>query len=302
MSIKTPVEAMRRQARDSCDTCASQSLCLPAGLDEHRSSELGQHVLWRHALLRGEHLYRVGDPVRDHLYAVKTGQFKIYDVDENGRTRVIGFRRSGDFLGMDVLGCLHHRTNVVALTDAVLCQFSLSRLLVGALRNEALGRQLNCLMSRELAREHEVHLALYERDATSKLSQFLLMQRDEQILRGEPGDSLDLAMSRADIGHYLSLTGETVSRILTRLQLSGCLKISHRQVQIIDISGLHTAPQDAAAWSKMARSPGRAAAGAVREPVAFVSHLPTIAEAATVASPPWRPLPKERVAARKITA
>jgi len=303
MQTKARVEAMRRQANDSCDVCASRSICLPGGLDKHQCEAVSQQVQWRHSLLRGEHLYRVGDPVRDHLYAVKTGQFKLYDVDESGKTRVIGFRRAGDFLGLDVLGRSHHRISVVALTDAVICEFSHARLVVGALREEALARELNALMSRELAREHSVHLALYERDATNKLSQFLLMQRDEQMRRGESGELLALAMSRADIGHYLSLSGETVSRILTRLQQSGCVTISHRHVMIVDISGLRAVP----VAEKAGKSPlalDYRAAGARPYPIAFSRPLPNRAraEAATLALPVRRAQCAKRVPALKIVS
>lgn len=222
----------------SCAACKVRQLCLPDHADEDGCAGVDRLVLQRYRLLRGEHLYQASDPVRQRLYAIQSGQFKIYRLSPEGRHRVAGFRGAGDLLGLESIGLANHRNSAVALSDAVLCEFSQPMLAEAALRDTPLARRLDQLLLAELTREQAVSLLLCESGAEQKLAGFIERLSAARCRRGEDGRVLELSMTRTDIGDYLGLAAATVSRTLKRFHGLGCLAVSKRQLTILDRAGL----------------------------------------------------------------
>lgn len=222
----------------SCMNCKVRHLCLPYDMDDGACAAVNRLVRQRHPLLAGEHPYQVNDPVERRLYAIQSGQFKLYQLSAEGEQTVTGFRFGGDFLGLESIGLQHHRNSVVALSDAVLCEFSHAQLVEAALRDAALAPYLSRLLFAELATELSAGLLLSDGNAEQKVAGFPLHLSAANAGRGENGDFLELSMTRADIADYLGLAAATVSRALSRFQNLGYLSLRSRKLAITDRAGL----------------------------------------------------------------
>ncbi|MYM94132.1 helix-turn-helix domain-containing protein [Duganella vulcania] len=221
----------------SCQTCPTRTRCLPRGLSDSDCALVNQSVVQRHGLLRGEYLYRTNDPVGHRLYAIRSGQFKTYHLSPDGEQRIAGFQFAGDFLGLDAIGLALHRNTTVALSDALLCEFSYPRLVEATLAAPALAARFRELLGRQLAQAQTISLLLANR-AEQKISGFLLALPADRRTDERQTTVVNLAMSRADIGAYLGLADTTVSRTLSRFQRLGYLRLRHRQLTILDAVAL----------------------------------------------------------------
>ncbi|MFV2031416.1 MAG: cyclic nucleotide-binding domain-containing protein [Gammaproteobacteria bacterium] len=196
------------------------------------SGQLGQVRNNSRVLRPGDHLFREGEEP-DALYVVRSGSVKSYLITEDGEEQVLGFYLPGDVLGLDGLGNSACISSAVTLETSSIC-----RLPFAQLSERGCGRVYPKLISDQLAREHNLILMLARKDADGKLASFLwdLSRRFKQI--GYAGSAFKLSMSRQDIGNYLGLVIETVSRTLTRFQESGLLGVSRRMLEIHDLEAL----------------------------------------------------------------
>lgn len=202
-----------------------------------------QLVVRRHVLVRGDHLHQMGEPVRHRLYAIQSGQFKTCQLSPDGWQRITGFHFRGDLLGLDAIGLAHHRNHVIALTDAVVCEVAQQRLTAATRHSRALALRLSQLLSKELARQQAAALLLNYGGADQKLAAFLLQLWWQQGACSPPPYTLELAMSRNDIGSYLGLTDATVTRALRRLQRLGYVQTQQRTLTICHRAGLEAIAQ-----------------------------------------------------------
>ena len=221
----------------ACSACSLRERCLPAGLSRSDLERVEQMVESRRTLERGEVLFRRGDRFAS-LYIVWTGFFKTRARTEDGLDQVTGFQMGGDLLGLDGIATERHSLDAVALEDSQVCEIPYARL--GELAREVTGlqRQLHKIMSREVLRNHAVMQLLGGMSVEARLSAFLLdlMQRLQD--RGFSKSSFLLHMSRGEIGSYLSMKLETVSRTLSRFQDDGLLKVRQRDIRNVDETGL----------------------------------------------------------------
>ncbi len=238
----------------SCMSCKVRRLCLPHDMDDAACAAINRLVRQRHVLLRGEHPYQANDPVEQRLYAIQSGQFKVYQLSAEGEQTVTGFRFGGDFLGLESIGLQLRRNSVVALSDAVLCEFSHAQLAGAALRDAALAPYLSRLLLTELATELSAGLQLSDGNAEQKVAAFLLLLTAANVRRGENGDLLELSMTRADIADYLGLAAATVSRTLSRFQELGYLSLRSRQVAVTNRAGLRACAPMPSAMPAQGRS------------------------------------------------
>ena len=220
-----------------CSSCSWRGVCLPCGLtgkDAVRAEEL---IYTRRQIRRGEALYYAGD-VFVSLYAVRSGSFKTNLTLEDGRDQVTGFRMVGEIIGMEGIGSGQHTCNAIALEDSDVCVIpyvrleNLGRDLVG------LQRHLHQLMSREIVRENGVMLLLGTMRAEERLAAFLLNLSQSFAARGYSASEFNLRMTREEIGSYLGLKLETVSRELSRFQDEGLIVVNKKNVQIKDLVAL----------------------------------------------------------------
>jgi len=221
----------------TCSNCSLRELCLPVGLSPDEMQQLDGLVSMRRNVRRGEALFRDND-VFTSLYAIRAGFFKTCATSEDGRDQVTGFMMAGDLMGLDGIGHDRHRCDAVALEDSQVCVIPYARLEELSRDVPELQRQLNRIMSREIVREHGVMMMLTGMRADERLAAFLSNLARRLELRGFSPSALILRMTRQEIGTYLGLKLETVSRCFTRLCDEGILDVRHRQVRILDASAL----------------------------------------------------------------
>jgi len=221
----------------ACSSCNLRELCLPVGIAEDQMERLDAIVTKRRSLARGEMLFRTGESFTS-LYAVRTGFFKTCLSSEDGRDQVTGFQMAGELLGLDGIGTDHHTCDAVALEDSQVCVIPYSQLEELSREISDLQRHFHKIMSREIVREHGVMLLLGSMRAEERLAAFLLNLTQRLGARGFSANSLVLRMTREEIGSYLGLKLETVSRAFSKFQEDGVLEVKQRQIQVLNPQAL----------------------------------------------------------------
>ncbi|MDP2808867.1 MAG: fumarate/nitrate reduction transcriptional regulator Fnr [Rhodocyclaceae bacterium] len=223
--------------RAACSQCNLRELCLPFGLSEKEVAKLDAVVGARRKIRRGHHLYRSGDPF-EAIYAIKTGFFKTDVLLEDGRNQVTGFQMAGEILGMDGISTESHSCNAVALEDSEVCIIPFAQLEQLSSEIHALQHHFHKVMSREIVRDHGVMMLLGTMRAEERLAAFLLNLSQRFTARGYSPQEFHLRMTRDEIGSYLGLKLETVSRAFSRFQEEGLVSVQQKHIRIIDIAGL----------------------------------------------------------------
>jgi CRP/FNR family transcriptional regulator, anaerobic regulatory protein len=223
----------------ACSNCNLRDLCLPLGLSATDMQRLDTLVSTRRTVARGEALFRSGDTF-DAMYAVRTGFFKTRVLSEDGREQVTGFQMAGELLGLDGIGTEAHTCDAVALEDSQVCVIGYGRLIELSGEFAELQRQFHRIMSREIVRDHGVMLLLGSKRAEERLASFLLNLTQRLQARGFSASSLVLRMTREEIGTYLGLRLETVSRCFSKFQADGVLQVKDRQIVVLDHAALQS--------------------------------------------------------------
>ncbi len=223
--------------RDACSQCSLRELCLPVGLSERELGQLDELVTVRRRILRGHSLYRGGEPF-EALYAIKTGFFKTEVLLEDGREQVTGFQMAGEILGLDGISTEKHTCNAIALEDSEVCVIPFYDLENYSREIGALQRHFHKVMSREIVRDHGVMMLLGIMRAEERLAAFLLNLSQRFTARGYSPTEFNLRMTRNEIGSYLGLKPETVSRAFSRFHEEGLISVHQKHIQILDVAGL----------------------------------------------------------------
>ncbi len=223
--------------KTACSNCNLRELCLPFGLNIEELERLDDLVSTRRRIKRGDHLYRAGSAF-DAIYAIRSGFFKTDVLLEDGRDQVTGFQMAGELLGLDGISTEHHTCNAIALEDSEICAIPFSRL-------ESLSREIHTLqhhfhkvMSREIVRDHGVMMLLGTMRAEERLAAFLLNLSQRFTARGFSHAEFYLRMTREEIGSYLGLKLETVSRAFSRFQEEGHIAVQQKHIRILNVNGL----------------------------------------------------------------
>jgi CRP/FNR family transcriptional regulator len=182
-------------------------------------------------------LFRAGDSFQS-LYAVRTGFFKTCVSSEDGRDQVTGFQMAGELLGLDGISHDRHNCDAIALEDSQVCVIPFSQLEDLSRDFTPLQHQFHKIMSREIVRDHGMMLLLGSMRAEERLAAFLLNLTQRLQARGFSASSLILRMTREEIGSYLGLKLETVSRTFSKFQDDGLLEVKQRHIRILDEAGL----------------------------------------------------------------
>jgi CRP/FNR family transcriptional regulator len=206
-------------------------------MSNQQLERLDDIVATRRSVPRGESLFHVGDDFTA-LYAVRTGFFKTCVSSEDGRDQVTGFQMAGELLGLDGIGTDRHTCDAVALEDSQVCVIPFHQLEDLSRELSDLQRHFHKIMSREIVRDHGVMLLLGSMRAEERLAAFLLNLTQRLRTRGFSASSLILRMTREEIGSYLGLKLETVSRAFSRFQDEGILTVKQRQIEVLDADAL----------------------------------------------------------------
>jgi len=221
----------------SCSSCRLSDLCLPISLNRHEITQLDGIIERNRPLKKGDHLYRQRDPFRS-VFAVRSGSLKSYVLNADGGSRVTGFYLPGEIIGMDGIASREHVNSVMALEHSSICEIPFAQL-------EKLSQQLPNLQSRffsimgnEIAKDQQVHTLLSSYSAEERVASFLLSLSARHARCQFSPDRFLLHMTRGDIGEYLGLTLETVSRIFSGLQKKGIISLQGKEVSIVDMQAL----------------------------------------------------------------
>ena len=221
----------------TCSNCNLRELCMPTGLNEQQLQRLDDIVATRRKIKRGSTLFRNGEDFTA-LYAIRTGFFKTCVATEDGRDQVTGFQMAGEIIGLDGIVNDHHTCDAVALEDAEVCVMPFDRLEELSREVTALQSHVHKVMSREIVREHGVMLLLGSMRAEERLAAFVLNLVQRLHTRGFSSSELVLRMTREEIGSYLGLKLETVSRTFSKFVEEGLVEVKQRHVRILDTEGL----------------------------------------------------------------
>ena len=221
----------------SCNDCSLSPICLPLAVAPAQLDELDRIIYRGRPLKRGEHLFRAADDFQS-VYAVRSGALKTYVLSDDGEEQVTGFYLPGEILGMDGISTAHHVSNARALETATVCEIPFGRLESLSQKIPSLQHHFFSLMSNEIRADRELHMLLSKKSADDRLAALLLSLSARNQRRGLSKSTFRLPMSRYDIANYLGLAVETVSRIFTRFQQSGWLRVEGRDVEILDRASL----------------------------------------------------------------
>jgi len=228
-----PIESFRV----ACASCNLRELCLPFGMSESQIERLEEVVAMRRNVARGKALFQVGEPFTA-LFAIRTGFFKTSLSSEDGRDQVTGFQMAGELLGLDGIGTDRHTCDAIALEDSQVCPIPFQQLEELSREFSDLQRHFHRIMSREIVRDQGVMLLLGSMRAEERLAAFLLNLTQRLRARGYSASSLVLRMTREEIGSFLGLKLETVSRTFSKFQDEGYLEVKQRQIHVLDPDGL----------------------------------------------------------------
>lgn len=212
---------------------------MPVGLSEQELKRLDDLVTVRRKVKRGDTLFTNGEQFTS-LYAIRTGFFKTSLATEDGRDQVTGFQMAGEIIGLDGIVNDQHSCDAVALEDAEICVIPFERIEEIAREVTALQHHVHKIMSREIVREHGVMLLLGSMRAEERLAAFLLNLVQRLHARGFSKSELVLRMTREEIGSFLGLKLETVSRTFSKFADEGMLEVKQRHVRILNTEALQS--------------------------------------------------------------
>ncbi|MEJ5031389.1 fumarate/nitrate reduction transcriptional regulator Fnr [Comamonas sp. MYb21] len=220
-----------------CSNCNLRELCMPVGLSAEQMERIDEIVATRRKIKRGSALFRNGETFTS-LYAIRTGFFKTSIATEDGRDQVTGFQMAGEIIGLDGIVNDRHSCDAIALEDAEVCVMPYSSLEDLSREVTALQHHVHKVMSREIVREHGVMLLLGSMRAEERLAAFLLNLVQRLHARGFSQHELILRMTREEIGSYLGLKLETVSRTFSKFAEENIIEVKQRHVRILDTDKL----------------------------------------------------------------
>ena len=223
---------------DGCAACPSSSFCWSAGIAVDEKRWYDNLKFTRRRIQRGDVLYHMGDRF-ESIYAVRSGFFKTRVLLEDGRDHVTSFRMNGEILGFDGIGTQTYTCDAIALEDGQICIIPYQRLMHLASKVQALSLELNRMLSREIVREQQIMALLGTMQADKRVVTFLLDLSMRFNERQYSATHFILRMTREEIGNYLGLTLETVSRVLGRLQTEKLIGIEHsKEITLLDVDRL----------------------------------------------------------------
>ena len=217
----------------ACSSCNLKELCMPLGLTPAELDRVDDVVASRRKVKRGTTLFRTGEKFTS-LFAIRTGFFKTSVVSEDGKDQVTGFQMAGEVIGLDGIVNDYHTCDAVALEDAEVCVMPFDRVEELSREVVSLQRHVHKIMSREIVREHGVMLLLGSMRAEERLAAFLLNLVQRLNARGFSQTELVLRMTREEIGSYLGLKLETVSRTFSKFVEDGIVEVKQRHIRIVN--------------------------------------------------------------------
>lgn len=222
----------------TCSSCSLNELCLPRGLKVGDLEKLEHVVKGSRPIEKGKHLFRAEDPF-ESFYAVRSGSVKVYIINESGEEQIIGFYFPGEIIGFDGIEHHKHTCSAVALETTTYCSLPYEKINDICMQIPDLQNQMFRLLSREISNENQLLLTINKRSAEERIATFLLSLSSRFQKLGYSAKEYNLPMSRQEIGNYLGLTIETVSRLFTKFQRNGLVKINRKAISLENFPAIH---------------------------------------------------------------
>lgn len=222
-----------KSLKASCKNCSLVELCLPRGLDSDDLHSLDDVIKQRTLLQKNEVIFSQGEE-SGCIFAVRSGSVKTFTTAKNGEEQILGFHLPGELLGLDGIDNRIHSCSGVALDTATICELPVKDLNVLCVKIPGLQQQLLNLISNEITKDHTMLLLLARRNAEQKLATFFANLSSRFKARGYSADEFDLTMSRYDIGNYLGLADETVSRLISKFRDQKLIEAERKKITILD--------------------------------------------------------------------
>ena len=234
MSTKSCAE----QQHIHCQNCSISELCLPFTLNDNELETLDNIIDRKRPIHKGEQIFTDGQDMHA-LYAIRSGTFKTYMINEQGEEQITGFHLAGDLLGFDAIANNKHPSFAKALETAMVCEIPYNTLDTLSNSIPKLKKQILRMMSTEIREDQEMLSLLNRKNAEQRLATFISALSVRYQLRGLSATEFRLSMTRSDIGNYIGLTVETISRLLNRFHKSGLIKVDGKLITILDIDKLN---------------------------------------------------------------
>jgi CRP/FNR family transcriptional regulator len=216
-----------------CKDCSLASLCLPLSLNLEDMDALDEIVKRGRPMKKGDFLFRQGDAFNS-VFAVRAGALKTFSLSDGGDEQITGFHLPSELVGLSGMDSEIYPVSAMALETTSVCEIPFERLDELAVQLPQLRRQLMRIMSREIRDDQQMMLLLSKKTADERIATFLVNLSARFRARGFSANQFRLAMSRNEIGNYLGLAVETVSRVFTRFQQNNLLEAEGKEVHIID--------------------------------------------------------------------
>lgn len=221
-----------------CATCSMRSACVPCTLDAEELVRFDSIVSATRHIKRGDTLYRANDPFQS-IYAIRAGSFKTVVMHRDGREQVTGFHLAGEVLGLDGLGTESHSSDAIALEDGSVCIIPYAPLEAMCAESRPLQQQVLRMMSGEIVRESSLMMLLGTMSAEQRVASFLLNVSNRMKARGYSAAEFNLRMTREELGNFLGMKLETVSRMFSKFQRDGLLQTHGKQIRIVNLEALN---------------------------------------------------------------
>ncbi|WP_175909014.1 MULTISPECIES: fumarate/nitrate reduction transcriptional regulator Fnr [Burkholderia] len=226
-----------KRAASRCSTCALRTVCMPPDLSPEDFARVDAMICTTRHIRRGETLFRAGDAFSS-IYAVRTGSFKTIVMHRDGDEQITGFQIVGESLGLDGVHTGHHNGDAIALEDSTVCIIPFGQLEQMCREVRPMQHHVYQMMGGEIVRESSQMLLLGTMSAEQRVAAFLLNLSARFKARGYSAAEFVLRMTRDEIGEYLGMKLETVSRMLSKFQHKGLVAAQGKQIRIVDSDGL----------------------------------------------------------------
>ena len=220
-----------------CQNCSLSELCLPFSLNDQELEQLDGIIDRKRPVHKNDKIYQDGEELHS-LYAIRTGTFKTYTINSQGEEQITGFHLPGDLLGFDAIGDQEHPSFAQALETSMICEIPYSTLDSLSATMPKLRKQILKLMSDEIKSDQEMMSLLNRKNAEQRLATFIVTLSTRYKTRNLSPLEFRLAMTRGDIGNYLGLTVETISRLLNRFDKQSLLTVNGKFITINNLDAL----------------------------------------------------------------
>lgn len=221
-----------------CNTCSLSSLCLPVSLNMTEMERLDNIIEKSRPIKKGEHLFHQGETFTT-VYAVRAGTIKSYTLTNEGEEQITGFYFPGELVGMSGVDGVTYPVSAKVLETTTVCEIPFERLDDLAGQMPELRRQMLRTMSKELRDDQQMMMLLSKKNAEQRVATFLIKLSTRFRARGYSATQFRLSMSRNEIGNYLGLAVETVSRIFTRFQAMSLIRVDGKEIELCNLSELY---------------------------------------------------------------